>query len=95
MARSHLGNIGPTHRVQAIRAAIEKEATAQMGKVSDARFNLDWRSPMSPLAAFGTALTVFDSKLGCSPAPPYLRAARPQHRTTQPCTWAPGLPVAG
>ena len=47
----------------------------QMGKVSDARFNLDWRSPMSPLAAFGTALTVFDSKLGCSPAPPYLRAA--------------------
>ena len=27
--------------------------------------------------------------------PPYLRAARPQHRTTQLCTWALGCPVAG
>ena len=46
----------------------------QMGKVSEDRFNLDWRAPLSAIQAFGIALAVFDGKIACSPAPPSLRA---------------------
>ena len=46
-----------------------------MGKVSDERFNLDWRAPLSAVQAFGIALSVFDSKMACSP-----RAAQPARR---------------
>ena len=52
----------------------EAELLFQMGKVSDERFNLDWRAPLSAVQAFGIALAVFDSKIACSPAPPSLRA---------------------
>jgi len=47
----------------------------QMGKVSEHRFNVDWKAPVSPIQAFAIALSVFDNKLACSPAPPSLRAA--------------------
>ena len=45
----------------------EAELLFQMGKVSDERFNLDWRAPLSAVQAFGIALSVFDSKIACSP----------------------------
>ena len=49
-------------------------ARAPLPKVSEDRFNLDWRAPLSAVQAFGIALSVFDSKIACSPAPPSLRA---------------------
>jgi tubby-related protein 1 len=48
----------------------------QMGKVSDTRFNLDFKAPLSPVQAFAIALTVFDTKLAASAAPSTMRAAQ-------------------
>eukprot|EP00962_Isochrysis_galbana_P024071 scaffold7356_cov88-Isochrysis_galbana.AAC.3 len=48
----------------------------QMGKVSDTRFNLDFKAPLSPIQAFAIALTVFDTKLAASAAPSTMRAAQ-------------------
>ena len=59
-------------------AAVEgghAELYFQLGKVSDDRFNVDWKAPLSAMQAFGVALSAFDSKLACAPAPPALRAA--------------------
>ena len=60
--------------IQLVPEEHEEELLFQMGKVSDERFNLDWRAPLSAVQAFGIALSVFDSKMACSPAPPSLRA---------------------
>jgi len=60
--------------IQLVPEAHEEELLFQMGKVSDERFNIDWRAPLSAVQAFGVALSVFDSKMACSPAPPSLRA---------------------
>ena len=60
--------------IQLVPEEHEDELLFQMGKVSDDRFNLDWRAPLSAVQAFGIALSVFDSKIACSPAPPSLRA---------------------
>jgi hypothetical protein len=38
----------------------------QIGKLGDDEFAVDWRSPLSPMAAFGVALAVCDSKLALS-----------------------------
>ena len=38
--------------------------------MSDDRFNVDWKAPLSAMQAFGVALSAFDSKLACAPAPP-------------------------
>ena len=35
----------------------------QMGKIGDDEFTVDWRSPLSPIAAFGLALSICDAKL--------------------------------
>ena len=35
------------------------------GKVNDAKFNLDMMCPISPLIAFGIALSSFDSRIMC------------------------------
>lgn len=35
------------------------------GKVSDSKFNLDMLHPISPLIAFGVALSSFDSRIMC------------------------------
>ena len=59
-------------------AAVEgghAELYFQLGKVSDDRFNVDWKAPLSAMQAFGVALSAFDSKLACAPAPLALRAA--------------------
>ena len=34
----------------------------QMGKVGEGVFSVDWRAPLSPMAAFGLALSVLDGK---------------------------------
>lgn len=35
------------------------------GKVSESKFNLDMAHPISPLVAFGIALSSFDSRIMC------------------------------
>lgn len=37
----------------------------QFGRISDNKFNLDFRHPISPFQAFSVALSAFDFKLGC------------------------------
>ena len=37
----------------------------QFGRVQDDVFTMDFQYPMSPLQAFGIALTSFDAKLAC------------------------------
>ena len=48
----------------------------QLGKVSDDRFNVDWKAPLSAMQAFGVVGSAFDAVLACAPAPPALRAER-------------------
>jgi len=62
--------------IQLIHEGNEENLIFQMGKVSDTRFNIDFKAPFSPVQAFALALTVFDSKLAASAAPSTLRAAR-------------------
>ena len=35
------------------------------GKVNESKFNLDMMNPISPLIAFGIALSSFDSRIMC------------------------------
>jgi tubby-related protein 1 len=37
----------------------------QFGRIEDEHFNLDFQWPLSPLQAFGIALSSFDYKIAC------------------------------
>ena len=47
-------------------AAADPQISFQLGKVGDDSFAVEWRWPLSPMAAFGTALAVCDAKLALS-----------------------------
>jgi len=43
----------------------ENKVYLQFGRVGEKDFNLDFQWPLSPLQAFGIALSSFDYKLAC------------------------------
>lgn len=50
---------------QLIESSDENHILMQFGRVGDNEFHLDFQYPLSPLQAFGIAISSFDFKLAC------------------------------